>query len=132
MSRSAIYVANTTPVSLSVGNTIPLGSIVRRFGCHLDSNGTSVICKGSGYYRVSGTITVAPASAGGVTVSLLNNGTVVPGAIANTTTTANAQPVTLPINALVRETCCDTSALTLRLSGSASVISNVSVVVDKE
>ena len=33
--KSAIYTANTTAATLAVGDVIPLGTTIRRYGCNL-------------------------------------------------------------------------------------------------
>ena len=129
---SAIYTVNNTLPALTPAGVIPLGTTIRRFGCNLQLSGTGITMEGSGYYKVSANFTVAPTVAGGVTITLLKDGVVVPGATASATTGAAAENVTLPINALIRLQCCDsTSTLTFVLSGEASTLGNAAVVVEK-
>lgn len=133
--KSAIYTANTTAQTLPVGGTLALGSIIRRFGCDLNLNGNSITingCNDAGYYDVKASVTAAPTAAGTVTVALFRNGVAIPGATASAAAAAAGSPVALPIAALVREFCCgDDAALTLVLSGTASIVSNVAVVVER-
>lgn len=130
--KSAIYTANTTTQALVAGNTIALGSIIRRFGCSLNLNGNGVNLKEPGYYDVNASITVAPTAVGTVTAALFRNGVAVPGATASASVSTANNSVTLPIAALVRENCCgDDSTLTLVLSGAASNVTNVALVVER-
>lgn len=117
--KSAIFTANTTAQTVAVGGTLSLGSIIRRYGCDLNLNGSSITingCNDAGYYDVKASVTAAPTAAGTVTAAVSTAG----------------NPVALPIAALVREFCCgDDAALTLVLSGAAATVSNVAVVVER-
>lgn len=130
--KSAIYTANTTTQPLFVGNTIALGSIIRRFGCSVNLNGNGINLKEPGYYDVKASITAAPTAVGTVTVTLFRNGVAVPGATASASVSTANNSVALPIAALVRENCCgDDSTLTLVLTGTNSNVTNVAVVVER-
>lgn len=132
MARSAIYTANINTQALFVGNTINLGSVIRRFGCALRQNGNSITMRESGYYKVTASITAAPTAVGTVTAALFRNGVAVPGATASATASAANASVALPITAIVRENCCnDDDALTLVLTGTNSNVTNVAMVVEK-
>jgi hypothetical protein len=132
MSCSAIYTASTGPVTVASGGTIPLGSVIRRYGCAVALNGNAIACSERGYYDVDVSITANPTVAGTVTATLYNNGVAVPGATASASVTTAGNPVALPINALVRVPCCSNAAtLSLVLTGNASIVNNVSVVVEK-
>ena len=130
--KSAIFTANTGAQSVAVGAVIPLGSIVRRFGCCVNLNGNGINLTESGYYDVAASITAAPAAAGTVTATLFRNGVAVPGATASAAVSTAGNPANLSIAALVREPCCaDGSTLTLVLTGAAATVSNVALVVEK-
>lgn len=132
MSKSAIYTANTTTQAVAVGGTIALGSIIRRFGCSVNLNGNGINLKDGGYYDVDVSVTAAPTAIGTVTVTLFRNGVAVPGATASAAVSTANNPVNLSIAALVRENCCgDDSTLTIVLTGTASSVTNVGVVVEK-
>lgn len=132
MAKSAIYTANTTTQPLFVGNTIALGSIIRRFGCSVNLNGNGITVKDPGYYDVKASVTAAPTAVGTVTVTLFRNGVAVPGASASASVSTANNSVAIPIAALIRENCCgDDSTLTLILSGTNSNVTNVAVVVEK-
>ncbi len=132
MSKSAIYMADTSSNGVSVGDAIPLGGTQRRYGCNLLGNGDAVAVRGIGYYLVSLSATVAPTAAGTATVALMRNSLPVPGASASVTATASSQPQTLAITAVVREVCgAEQSSLSFQLSGADSVVSNTAVSVVK-
>lgn len=132
--KSAIYTAMQTPTEVAVNGVIPLGSLIRRYGCDISLNGNAVNIVGKGYkgyYDVDVSITVSPTAAGTVTATLIKDGVVVPGATASANAAAGA-PVALAFPALVRQACCASgSALSLVLTGAASTVSNVALRVQR-
>ena len=78
--KSALYTAMQTPTAVAVDGVIPLGSLIRRYGCDITLNGNAVNIVGKGYYDVDTSITVAPTAAGTVTATLYKDGVAVPGA----------------------------------------------------
>ena len=133
MSRSLIQVANPSTQAIAVNSIIPLGSVQRRFGCNCRLSGNAVEVAGEGYYTVDVNVTVAPTAAGAVTVGLAVNGTILPGAVGYGTAAAANDPVTLPIDATIRQGCtCDSADnLTLVLLAGAGNVQNVSMRVEK-
>lgn len=129
--KSALYAAMQTPTAVAVDGVIPLGSLIRRYGCDVALNGNAVNITGAGYYDVDASVTVTPAAAGTVTVTLFKDGVAVPGATASETAAANGT-VDLNIPALVRQVCCAAgSALTLVLTGAAATVNNVALRVQR-
>lgn len=129
--KSALYAAMQTPTAVAVDGVIPLGSLIRRYGCDVALNGNAVNITGAGYYDVDASVTVTPAAAGTVTITLYKDGVAVPGATASETAAANGT-VDLSIPALVRQVCCAAaSALTLVLTGAAATVNNVALRVQR-
>ena len=139
--KSAIYTANTSPSTITLtaaqpSATLPLGTVIRRFGCNAQLSGNGILLDGSGYYDVDASVTITPVAAGDYTVSLYRDGVAVPGAT-QTVTAVAAAAVNFNIPALVRLQCCDSSAtLTLVLTTTATLpaevtVNNVGVVVEK-
>ena len=129
--KSALYAAMQTPTAVAVDGVIPLGSLIRRYGCDVALNGNAVNITGAGYYDVDASVTVSPAAAGTVTITLYKDGVAVPGATASETAAANGT-VDLNIPALVRQDCCAAgSALTLVLTGVAATVNNVALRVQR-
>lgn len=129
--KSALYAAMQTPTAVAVDGVIPLGSLIRRYGCDVALNGNAVNITGAGYYDVDASVTVTPTAAGTVTVTLYKDGVAVPGATASETAAANGT-VDLSIPALVRQVCCaEGSALTLVLTGAAATVNNVALRVQR-
>lgn len=56
--KSALYAAMQTPTAVSVDGVIPLGSLIRRYGCDVALNGNAVNITGAGYYDVDASVTV--------------------------------------------------------------------------
>ena len=132
MSKSALYTALTTPTSVSSGSIIPLGTTIRRFGCNVSQDGNTISIKGKGYCLVDVSVSAAPAAVGAVTATLNKDGVPVTGATASGSVSTAANPTALPITAIVRNACdCDSSILSLVLSGQASTVQNVAVTVVK-
>lgn len=133
MSKSLIQTAYTDSQALTVGNTLPLGTVIRRFGCSLMQNGSSIMAHGDGYFTITGTVTLAPEAIGNVSVAAFENGVQIPGAVSTGSVSTADNSVTLPIVTTIRKGCCctDDSVITLRLLEGASTISNVSLRVEK-
>lgn len=132
MARAAIYMADTNSNAVAVGEIVPLGGTVRRFGRALAGNGNAVAVRGPGYYSVTLTATIAPTAAGTAVVELLRDGQPVQGASASVTATAAQQPQTVGVSAIVREFGCGCgqgSQLSFRLTGADSIVSSAAVEV---
>ena len=121
MSKALIYTANTSGAEVPIGNTVPVGSIVRRYGRCIDATGSAVNLTEPGYYDVDISATVTAATAGDVILALTQNGVPVSGATAAVTiTTVNTQTETMSITAMVRVMCCDTANLSVLVDGTAA------------
>lgn len=132
MSKSAIYTSMTTPTSVAIGGTVPLGTTKRRFGCNIVQDGNAITVKGKGYFLVTASITAAPDAVGTVTVAMSKDGVPVSGATASSSVSTAANPTALPIADIVRNACdFDSAALSFTLDGTASTVQNVAVTVVK-
>lgn len=127
--KSALYAANTASQTVAVGGAINFGAPIRRYGNNINVAGSSIRLNGAGYYDVDLNVTFT-AGAGTTTIALYKDGVVVPGATASFTTVADTTyQVTIP--AIVRDTCCAESNLAAVVSGTALIISNAAVAVEK-
>ena len=134
--KSAIYTANTTQVTaLPSGSTIPLGTIVRRFGCNINLGGNGIMLKGQGYYDIKANVVFTPTSttAEVYTIDILKDGVPIEGARSSINASTR---VTLPAHALVRLGCCDTTsvvtiAITATTSTNTVTLNDASVIVEK-
>lgn len=134
MSRSALYVANTSNQDVLVDGIINPGTIVRRFGPNINLAGNAIQLAGAGYYEINASITAAPTAAGEVTVTIFKDGVALQGATATVTAAGAGDYVNLSISSLVREfcSCCDgLSNLTFVLTGTNSTITNIAITVEK-
>lgn len=121
MSKALIYTANTAGAEVPIGNTVPVGSIIRRYGRCIDATGSAVNLVEPGYYIVDVSASVTAAVAGDVVLALTQNGVPVPGARAATTiTTANTQIENLSMTAVIRVMCCDAANLSVLVDGDAA------------
>lgn len=144
MSAGYMYSVNTTAQSVAVGETINMGSAIRRFGCvrgtatpYANTTGISTVLSADGrcpaYFDVDATFVVVPTAAGTATITALQDGVPIPGATASATVAAAATSVTLPVSFGVRLNSGVTSSnITYVLTGAASSITNVSQTVSKE
>ena len=132
MSRSLIQTANTSPAPLAAGAQIPLGNVVRRFGCNCRLSGNAVELEGAGYYTIDAAITITPDAIGNITVSALLDNVPIPAASAVGSVDTISDSVTLPITATVRLGCCFEGAaqLTFTIDNAADLVS-ASVRVEK-
>lgn len=132
MSKSALYVVNTSNEVIDPSSIIPLGNTVRRFGSCIRQDGNSISATGSGYYLVTVSATVSPSAAGNVSIILNRDGVPIIGASSEGTASAAGDPVPLTINAIIRNVCdCDTSLLTVSLAGTSSNAVNIATTVTK-
>lgn len=130
--KSAIYTAMTSATTVAVDGTLPLGTVIRRFGCNCQLSGNGISITGAGYYDTNISVTLLPTAVGNVTVTLSKDGVAIQGATATTNVTAANTPVTLSFPALIRLQCCETTSnLTYVLTGTESSVTNVGVVVEK-
>lgn len=128
--NTGIYTVNNAPVAVVAGGAVPLGTIIRRFGCGTDLNGNGITLLPAGYYEADVNLTVLPVAAGPITATLLVDGVAYPGAIATGTAAAAADPVNLNISALIRNVCAGVRTLTVVLDVAATV-NNAAVTVVK-
>lgn len=130
--NSAIYTALTTPSVVAEGGTIPIGTLIRRYGRCLCVEGNGIAIGDSGYYDVDVSITVLPTAAGAITATLQKDGVAVPGATATGTAAAAGDAVNLSISSLIRQfgCCAGQSVITVILSA-AGTVNNMAVVVEK-
>ena len=132
MSRSLIQTASQSSFNIDTGNTIPLGSVLRRYGCNCRLNGDSIEVVGCGYYKVSGTVTLTPTEIGNISVALYQNGVVVPGTTVTGSVAVINDSVTLPIITTIRLTNDEIpSQLSLVVTENATSGSRVSMRVEK-
>lgn len=131
MSKSLIYGVNRTPQTIIVGDRVNFGNIVRRYGCGLNMTGGEVSITDEGYYDVDANITFTAGAAGVATITLLRDGSIIPGASASQTV-ADGDTVTLVVPPpVVREKFCCESVITAVISGVVGVITNATIRVVK-
>lgn len=137
---------NTTPQSVIELGTIDLGSVYRRYSkkgtCGVktfDSSSQSISLQQQGIYHITATLVGTGTAAGDVTVQLLSNGEIVPGAFSTqtiTTPTTELRTFVLDVYLLVDTTCLlgtsSTLAKTLSLQNAGIEATFTSVVINVE
>lgn len=132
MSKSSIYTVNSITTTVAPGNVVPLGSTIRRFGCNVAQDENSITVKGKGYFAVTANATVTPSSVGNVGITMLKDGVVVTGASGINSVSTVGNTVTVPITAIIRNTCdCDSSNISFTLDTTTSNVVNFVVSVVK-
>ena len=132
MSKSLIYTSTNATQALTVGSTIDLGSVIRRFGQNIRLNGNAITISGQGYYKISADVEFTGTTEGTATVTMLRDGVVE--AVRRVSLTVGAIK-NVPIQAVIREYgCCanNTSNITFVLGGVAESVTEMSVIVTKE
>lgn len=134
MSKSALYVANTSNQTVQVDGIITPGTIVRRYGPNIGLAGNAIQIAGAGYYEINASLTAEATAAGEIIVTVYKDGVPLQGATATETAAAVGDFVNLSISAIVREfcSCCDgLTNLTFVLTGNDTTITNVAITVEK-
>ena len=107
MARNLIYTVNSTGAAAPIGSTVPVGSIIRRYGKCISADGESIVLLEPGYYLVTMTATATAAAVGNVELGIQQDGVAVPGATATeTVATAGTEYVNLSFAPAVRVRCC--------------------------
>lgn len=131
--RSAIYAVNTSTVAIPEGGNYQPNTIIRRFGqcCQMANNAMQL--NGQGYYDVAVTATVTGTVAGGVTMTVYQDGAAVPGMNATQTIKAVGDTVTLGTSGIVRVYCGkNSSTLTIVIGGQAVTGNNLAIDITKQ
>ena len=133
MSKALIYTANTAGAEVAIGNTIPVGSIIRRYGRCIDATGSAINLTDAGYYLVDVSASATANATGDITLALAQNGVLIPSATATSTVaTVGTQVVNLKIAAIVRVMCCESTSLSVVVGGTtAPTVENMAVSVVK-
>ena len=133
MSCAVLYTVNTQPTAAVLEQPVNLGGAVRRKNCSISASGNTIMLQEPGYYTVDVGATYT-ADAGDVTVQLLQDGVVVPGAYATETVgTADTEVHSVCFPAVVRVNCsCAVPAqLTVVTTTTAPTFSRLTVRVEK-
>ena len=129
MTHNLIYTVNNAGATVPIGNTVPVGSIIRRYGKCLDATGSAINLSDPGYYLVNVSATFTAAAAGNVTLVLHQDGVAVAGATGTETiATATTENANIALTAVVRVMCCGNSRLSIIVGGTtAPTISNLAI-----
>lgn len=124
---------NSIATSTAGEGIVPLGSIVRRYGCALTGNDNAVTITECGYYQIDFNITYT-GTAGTSTFEIQQNGVTVKGATASQTIgTADTEIHSATISAMIRVLRSDVPTfITVLNNGVAVNITNSALRVIKE
>lgn len=131
--NSAIYTANTSSQALLENAQIPFGSIIRRFGKHVNLDGFGITMCGAGYYKCDCSVTLVPSAIGNVSVQLYFNGDPYPGAVATGYAATAGNPITLSFPAIIRLYGCgaESGTVGVRLEDQAATVTNMAFTMEK-
>lgn len=128
--KSALYAANTTAQTLTAGNTVNFGTIVRKYGNNITIAGGNVLVQGAGYYDMDTNLTVTADGAGTGVITLYKDGAAIPGAsVSFTAASGSIYAFTIP--AMIRQVCCAESMITAAVSGIPMTVDNAAMTVQK-
>lgn len=128
MSKSMLFIHNTTDNAVAANGVIPLGSAVHGYGCGIELAGNAITLS-PGYYLVNASIVATAVAAGVVTADIYINSV---GSDNEASVTAAANDlVTLPVSAVVRVPCGATSTISFVNEGGAVTVNNISAEVVK-
>ncbi len=115
--------------ALTAGTLIPVGSVIHKQGCAMMANGSTIIIRGAGYYKITANVTVEPSAVAEMTITLNENGT--PIAISSATPAVASDAVNITLIGMVFNACgCANDAITIEI-GSAGTVTNANVIVER-
>lgn len=132
MSKSLLYGVNRTPQVIVVGDRVNFGQVVRKYGCGINMSGGEVYVTSEGYFDVDASVTFVAGAAGVVTVTLLRDGAIIPGAGASATVTDGGTVTLVLPPSVIRQKCCCESTITAVITGVVGSITNATIRVLKD
>lgn len=123
MSKSILQTVNTGTQSLTANGIINIGTTTHKYGNDAIQSGNGIMIISDGYYEIKTNVVVTPEAIGNITITLLNNGNVIPGATATGSVAATGDSVTLPIDFIIRRGChcANANIITISISADATV-----------
>lgn len=126
MSKSMILTANTTSETITAGNIIPVGSIVRRYGCGYTVDPNEITISQPGYYTID-VNTAFTGTTGDVVLDVLKGGTPIPGTtVTETIGTATTASHVVTIPTAVRVYCNCMTPISVRVNSSSTATPTIS------
>lgn len=118
MSKSLIYLTNTTSNSVTAGNTIPLGYVTRKMGNGMTTSGNSIYISVPGFYEIDFGATFT-GTAGNVKVNVNQNGSELASAT-DTIATATTEVHSLSIPTVSRVYCCAGATISVTVDAAST------------
>ena len=129
--KSLLYTALTNATTVAAGGTIPPGNVIRKFGRAIQLNGSAILLNDPGYYKITAISTVQPDAAAPITMTLKENGSPIPGALATATPTAIDDDTLLVVDGVVRVYCTLAPKLITAELNVGADVENMTITVEK-
>ena len=122
--KSLLYTTLLTTTTVDAGGLIPISAITRRIGTSMRVDGAVVTLLDPGYYMIAVNANVQPEAAEAITMTILENGVPLAGAVTTAEPAAIADNTSMQIPAaIVRVYCKASTTIAVRLSADAAVTS---------
>lgn len=129
--KSLLYTVLSTDTPVAAGGIVPLGTITRRYGTAIRVDGSTITLTEPGYYYISVNDTVRPGAATPLSLTVLENGAPLAGAVTTVTPAAIGDDTPMQISGAVSRVychCCKNLTVTLSAAGN---VTNAAIVVVK-
>lgn len=121
--KSLLYMVLNATTAVAAGGVVPLGTIMRRFGTAIRADGNTITLTEPGYYEITVNDTVRPGAATPLSLTVMENGVPLSGAITTVTPAAIGDDTPMQIPAAVSRVychCCKTISFVLSAAGSVT------------
>ena len=129
--KSLLYTALTSATPVAAGGTIPPGNVVRKMGRAIQLNGNAILLNEAGFYKITVISTVQPDAAAPITMTLKENGSPIPGALATATPTAIDDDTLLVVDGVVRVYCSLAPKLITAELNVGADVENMTITIEK-
>lgn len=122
--ESGIYIGNDgINADVAIGGFVPFGDPTWRYGNAIKVRDNSIVlCGANKAFEIEGTFTIEAASAGPLTVTVLQDGVPVPGGVFTIAVAGTSAQTLLPIRTVVKNECKCSSTITFQVSQLAVTI----------
>lgn len=134
MPKAFAFISNNTSQTITGGGVVNPGAAQHGFGCTccgrtIQLNGTNINLRESGYYKVDVGATVSDTAAGGVTLSLYQDGALI--AQGSETIAAANDPASISFPAGIKVNCSSVLTLVVTASAGDPIVTNIYTTVLK-
>lgn len=130
--KSGIYIGGSFDTALTDGDTVPVGAITWAYGKNVRKNGNAIVlCGCNKAFAIEGSFTVEAASTDPITLTVLQDGVVVPGGTFEITVAGTSANTIIPIHTVVKNECKSSSSITFEISGQDTTLSAESLIIEE-